>query len=141
MMHLIISLKSLERREYHSIQPRVLEILALEANLCESRFPLLTNAALSALKTSPPSGSLAITLTTRALTLEPLTPAEKGKALYRRALGRIATKDDEGAEVDLKSALKEVPGDAGVVKALKDVEVRRKERKEKERKAYGKMFG
>jgi peptidyl-prolyl isomerase D len=105
------------------------------------RLPLLTNAALCALKTTPPSGSLAVSLATRALTLDPLTPAEKGKALYRRALGRIATQDDEGAEADLKAALKEVPGDAGVVKALKDVEVRRKERKEKERKAYGKMFG
>jgi peptidyl-prolyl isomerase D len=105
----------------------------------DRRFPLLTNAALAALKVS--SGSLAVTLTTRALTLEPLSPAERGKALYRRALGRIATKDDEGAEADLKAALKEVPGDAGVLKAQKEVEVRRKERKEKEKKAYGKMFG
>ena len=106
-----------------------------------SRFPLLTNAALSALKVTPPAGSLAITLTTRALTLSPLSPAEKGKALYRRALGRIATKDDEGAEKDLKAALEVVPGDVGVLKSLKDVETRRKERREKERKAYGKMFG
>lgn len=70
-----------------------------------------------------------------------MTPAEKGKALYRRALGRIQTKDDDEAEKDLKLALESVPGDAGVLKALKDVEMRRKARLDKERKAYGKMFG
>jgi hypothetical protein len=56
------------------------------------------------------------------------------------ALGKIQLKDDEGAEVDLKEALKNVPGDAGITRALKEVEVKRKERKDKERKAYAKMF-
>jgi peptidyl-prolyl isomerase D len=106
-----------------------------------SRVPLLTNAALAALKCTPPSPSLAIKLTTRALTVTDLTPAEKGKALYRRGLGRIAVKDDEEALKDLKAALELVPGDAGIVRSLKEVETRQKARKEKERKAYGKMFG
>lgn len=105
-----------------------------------TRFPLLTNASLSALKCSSPAGGLAVSLATRALSVADLKPEEKGKALYRRALGRIQTKDDEGAEKDLKEALTCVPGDAGVVKALKEVETRRKERKEKEKKAYAKMF-
>jgi peptidyl-prolyl isomerase D len=55
-------------------------------------------------------------------------------------LGKVQQKDDEGAEKDLKDALLNVPGDAGIVKALKDVEVRRKEKKEREKKAYAKMF-
>ncbi|ORY33090.1 cyclophilin-like domain-containing protein [Naematelia encephala] len=105
-----------------------------------TRLPLLTNAALAALKCTPPAGSLAVSLTSRALNITPLAPAEKGKALYRRALGKIQIKDDEGAEKDLKEALECVPGDAGIIKALKDVEVRRKARKEKERKAFAKMF-
>ena len=40
----------------------------------------------------------------------------------------------------MKESLENVPGDAGVLKALKDVETRGKERKEKEKRAYAKMF-
>ena len=105
------------------------------------RIPLLTNAALAALKCTPPAPSLAVKLATRALAQEKLTPAEQGKALYRRALGRIALKEEEEAQVDLKEAAKVVPGDAGISKALKDAEARAKARKDKERAAYSKMFG
>ncbi|KAK4683858.1 peptidyl-prolyl isomerase D, partial [Tremellales sp. Uapishka_1] len=105
------------------------------------RIPLLTNAALAALKSSPPQATVAVILTSRALNLPSLTPAEKGKALYRRALAEIQLKQDDEAEKDLKLALENVPGDAGVLRALKEVEERRKARKEKEKKAYGKMFG
>jgi len=111
-----------------------------ESELINRRLPLLTNASLAALKCSPPAGSLAVSLSSRALNVTPLSAAEKGKALYRRAQGKILTKDDEGAEKDLKESLENVPGDAGVLKALKDVETRRKERKEKEKRAYAKMF-
>ena len=105
------------------------------------RFPLLTNAALAALKCNPPAGKLAVSLATRALAVEDLSAPEMGKALYRRALGRIQSKDDEGAEKDLRASLEHVPGDAGSLSQLKLVEQRRKERKEKEKKAYAKMFG
>ena len=105
-----------------------------------SRIPLLTNAALASVKCNPPSGSLAVSLCSRVLGLGDLAPAEKGKALYRRALGKSLLKDDEGAEEDLRKALEVVPGDAGIIKSLKDVEGRLKARKEKERKAYAKMF-
>jgi peptidyl-prolyl isomerase D len=109
--------------------------------LTTSRIPLLTNAALAALKCTPPAPGLAVTLASRALAIPKLTPAEQGKALYRRALGRIAKKEEEEAEKDLKKALEAVPGDAGITKALRDVEQRQKARKEKERAAYSKMFG
>lgn len=104
------------------------------------RFPLLTNAALSALKASPPAGHLAVTLATRALALSPLSDAEKAKALYRRALGKVVTKDDEEAEKDLQQALILAPGDGGVIKALREVEARRNDKKEREKRAYAKMF-
>ncbi|WVQ73623.1 peptidyl-prolyl cis-trans isomerase D [Cryptococcus sp. DSM 104548] len=108
-----------------------------------TRLPLLTNAALAALKLppSPNTNNLVVSLTTRALAIPDLTPAEKGKALYRRAQALVAKKDDESAEKDLKEALVHVPGDAGALNLLKTVEVRRRERKEKERKAFSKMFG
>ena len=104
------------------------------------RIPLLTNAALAALKVTPPANALAITLTTRALALPDLTPSERGKALYRRALGLSGKKDDEQAEKDLQAALQAVPGDAGITAALKNTQARIKAKKEKERQAYAKMF-
>ncbi|KAL1407579.1 peptidyl-prolyl cis-trans isomerase cpr6 [Vanrija albida] len=106
-----------------------------------TRIPLLTNSALAALKTVPPQAKLAASLATRALNVDGLTPAEKGKALYRRALAKTQLKDDDGAEADLKAALEVVPNDAGILQALRGVESRRKARKEAEKKAYSKMFG
>ncbi|KAK8843983.1 peptidyl-prolyl cis-trans isomerase D [Kwoniella newhampshirensis] len=132
--------KALRYLDVHPVLPDDAPAEQVEA-FRATRLPLLTNAALAALKISPPAAPLAISLTTRALALSNLTPAEKGKALYRRALAEIQKKDDEEAEKDLKAALQCVPGDAGVIKALKDVENKRKERKEKERKAFSKMFG
>lgn len=106
-----------------------------------TRLPLLTNAALAALKVQPPQGALAVKLASRALNVADLTNAEKGKALYRRGLGRVACKDDDEAEKDFKAANEVVPNDAGILRALKDVESRRKARVEAQRKAYSKMFG
>lgn len=80
-------------------------------------------------------------MATRALNVGGLTSADKAKALYRRAQGRVLTKNDEEAEKDLRAAAELVAGDAGVSKLLREVEQRRKERKEKEKKAYAKMFG
>ncbi|RXK37434.1 peptidyl-prolyl cis-trans isomerase D [Tremella mesenterica] len=126
---------------YLDVHPVLLDGDAeLEDRFRVARIPLLTNAALAAIKCSPPAGSLAISLASRALSLTGLTDAERGKALYRRALGKSLVKDDEGAEIDLKTALQAVPGDAGIVKMLKEVEARLKARKEKERKVYAKMF-
>ena len=60
--------------------------------------------------------------------------------MYRRAQGKILTKDEDGAEKDLKESLENVPGDAGAVAALKNVQERKKAKLEKEKKAYAKMF-
>ena len=101
----------------------------------------MTNAALAALKSTPPNNTLAVSLTSKALTISDLTPEEKGKALYRRALAKTALRDGEGASQDLKTALEAVPGDANITRALKTAEDAQKARKEKEKKAYSKMFG
>lgn len=114
---------------------------ALVQSYRDTRFPLLTNAALAALKCNPPQPKIAENLTTRALNVTPLSDAEKGKALYRRGLARTALKDDDGAEADLKQALQSVPGDAGVTRALKDVEAKQIQRKNAQKKAFAKMFG
>lgn len=83
-----------------------------------------------ALKTSSPvssaDGRLAIKQASRALELdgdsekEPmkrkLAQGDKAKALYRRAMGRLAVKEETEAIKDLEQALKFAPGDAAISK-------------------------
>lgn len=45
-----------------------------------------------------------------------LTEGEKGKALYRRAVARIAVKEEDAAIKDLEEAIKAVPGDGAIQK-------------------------
>ena len=132
--------KALRYLDQHPVLPDDAPEAQVEA-FRAARVPLLTNAALAALKCTPPAPQLAVKLATRALSLPKLTPSEQGKALYRRALGNVALKNEEEAEKDLKKAAEVVPGDAGITKALKDVEVRQKARRDRERQAYSKMFG
>ncbi len=113
----------------------------LVAGFRGTRFPCLTNGSLVALKVAPPQAKLAASLASRALNIADLTPAEKGKALYRRGVARVALKDQDGAEADLAEANKLVPGDGGVTKALNDVRAQKKAALEKQRAAYSKMFG
>ena len=127
----------------HSVLPD--EEMHLAADFHSVRLPLLLNAALAALRTLPPQALLAVQLTTSALALEGkdgvvLSAADQAKALYRRALGRVATKDDELAEPDLIAAAALVPGDAAIKGELLKVVKRKAERKAKERAAFGKMF-
>lgn len=58
------------------------------------------------------------------------------KALYRRALSYIALKDDDAAEADLVVA----GGDGAVVQELARLRARKKEKRDKEKKAMRKMF-
>jgi len=103
--------------------------------------PLLLNAALMGLKTTPPEPTLTRSLTTRALSALPLNPAEKAKALYRRGLANIALKQDAEAEADLVEADKLLEGkDAVLLKELEKLRVRRKEKRDKEKKAYRGLF-
>ncbi|KDQ18326.1 hypothetical protein BOTBODRAFT_143382 [Botryobasidium botryosum FD-172 SS1] len=110
--------------------------------------PLLLNTALAALRTpsKPPSdhANLAIKSTTRALSEKlagTLSSADKAKAHYRRALAYVTLRDDDEAEKDLASAAALAPGDESIRKELEKVKVRRKERREKEKKAFKGLFG
>ena len=58
------------------------------------------------------------TAASSALETKGITDAEKGKALYRRALARVGTKDEEEAVKDLEEAAKCVPGDANITNEL-----------------------
>ena len=62
------------------------------------------------------------------------------KALYRRSLGYSALKEDDSAEKDLSRALELVPQDAAINAELDKVRARKKEKRDKEKKAFKKLF-
>ncbi|QRV99127.1 peptidyl-prolyl cis-trans isomerase, cyclophilin-type protein [Ceratobasidium sp. AG-Ba] len=102
--------------------------------------PVLLNAALVAIKTREPR--LAIKLTSNALSITPsISDADKGKAYYRRGLANVAINEDEEAEKDLIEASKLVPEDGAIKAELAKVQQKKKEKREREKKAFKGLFG
>ncbi|KAJ7789132.1 peptidyl-prolyl cis-trans isomerase [Mycena olivaceomarginata] len=104
--------------------------------------PLLLNSALVAVRLQPPSSEnadTAVKAATRALTLK-LSPADKAKALYRRALAHAVLRDSDAAEKDLVQALENAPNDAAIAGELAAIRKRQKELRDKEKKQFKKMF-
>lgn len=60
--------------------------------------------------------------------------------MYRRALAHIVLKDDEQAENDLISASKLIKDDAAILGELEKARARKKEKRDKEKKAFKKLF-
>ncbi|GAA5886317.1 hypothetical protein JCM16303_003761 [Sporobolomyces ruberrimus] len=127
----------------------------LSAKYVTLRLSLLLNSSLCALKSSSPLKSsdarLAIQQSTRALSLDGtpteqdpakkvLTDSEKAKALYRRAMGHLAVKDESEAIKDLEQAQASQPEDGAIRKELLSAKKRVEDRKNKARSAYAKMF-
>lgn len=105
--------------------------------------PLLLNSALAAIRAQPTSSDKARTglkCATRALTTLQLNNADKAKALYRRAVAHGILKEDEEAERDLVEASQLVPDDQAIVNELAKVRQRKKEKRDKEKKLFQKMF-
>lgn len=109
-----------------------------------TRYSLLSNASLAALKITPPNARAAISNTSRILNMKPgthsLTDADRSKALYRRGLAQVIVKDDDAAEKDFQLALKLSPGDAGIKAELTKVAKRREDLVKKQKAAFSKMF-
>jgi len=104
--------------------------------------PLLLNSALAAIRSKPSSSENAKTAvknTDRVLSLE-LSTADKAKALYRRALAKVMLKEEDEAERDLVEASKLVPDDAAISSELSKIRQQKKEKREKEKNAYKKLF-
>lgn len=99
--------------------------------------PILLNSALAAVKND--ELRIAIRSTDRALSMD-ITTADRAKAYYRRALAHLAMKDDEDAERDLVDALKLVPGDEAIRKELDKVRTKKKEKRDREKKAFKGLF-
>ncbi|EGO01157.1 hypothetical protein SERLA73DRAFT_179252 [Serpula lacrymans var. lacrymans S7.3] len=105
--------------------------------------PLLLNSALAALRVQPQTlynATVAQDNTTRALNKLELNAADKAKALYRRALARVILKDEEEAEKDLVQASELVKEDQAIATELAKVRQRKKEKRDKEKKAFKKLF-
>ena len=101
---------------------------------------ILLNSALASIKAGGSQNArTAVSLTTRALNRQ-LSVTDKGKALYRRALGHLALNDEDQAEQDLVSAKEIVPQDESVEKELTKVRTLKKEKRDKEKAKYKKMF-
>jgi peptidyl-prolyl isomerase D len=62
------------------------------------------------------------------------------KALYRRALATITLKENDDAEKDLVEASRLVPDDKAIAGELLKLRQRKKEKRDKEKKAFKKMF-
>ncbi len=75
-----------------------------------------------------------------ALDVEGISEKEKAKALYRRAIAKAATKDEESALEDLAVADKLVPGDGLVEQEIKRLKAKTAERLAREKKVYAKAF-
>lgn len=69
-----------------------------------------------------------------------LTESFSAKALYRRALGQVIMKEDDAAERDLIEASQLVPDDQAITTELVMVQQRKKTKRDKEKKAFKKMF-
>ncbi|KAF8624750.1 hypothetical protein AX17_007081 [Amanita inopinata Kibby_2008] len=105
--------------------------------------PLLLNSALAAIRVEPHNTANAMTAianTTRALNKLELNTADKAKAFYRRAMAKTIMKAEDGAEEDLISANKLVPDDKTISGELAKIRQRKRDKREKEKKAYKKMF-
>jgi peptidyl-prolyl isomerase D len=74
------------------------------------------------------------------LELEDLSDSDKTKAFYRRGMAYGKSREEELAVEDMKRALELSPNDTAIAKELKATRAQQKLRKEKEKKAYGKMF-
>jgi peptidyl-prolyl isomerase D len=105
------------------------------------RVPVLLNTALTALKIGPAAPQIAVQSANHVLNIPEITPKERAKALYRRGQAYTASKQDEEAEADFVEADKLLGGtDTGLKAELEKVRTRRKEKREKEKKAYRGLF-
>ncbi|PSS08878.1 hypothetical protein PHLCEN_2v3445 [Hermanssonia centrifuga] len=103
--------------------------------------PLLLNSALAAVRLGgSENAQIAIANASRALDKLELNDADKAKALYRRALGYSSGKEDDLAEKDLIRAHELVKEDTAIAGELEKVRSRKKEKRDKEKKAFKKLF-
>ncbi|KAF9224892.1 hypothetical protein BS17DRAFT_779229 [Gyrodon lividus] len=137
-------LKSLRYLDQHPVLPDDVSPERKE-DFDELRTVLLNNSALAALRTQPSDPELAVQQTTRAYLLA-VKKEHKAKALYRRALARGALKEDDAAKDDLLEASNLLAVEdplnlkTAISNELAKISQRQKELRDKQKKAYKKLF-
>ena len=96
------------------------------------------NAALVALKLK--DGKATVTNADNALVCEGIDEKSRAKALYRKGMGLLLSKDEESAKSTLEDALKIQPDDGAIVQGLNDAKTAIKTRRDKQKKAMSKFF-
>ncbi|EPS41393.1 hypothetical protein H072_4724 [Dactylellina haptotyla CBS 200.50] len=102
------------------------------------RFSLHSNSAL--LQNKQKAFKDAEDSATRALEVDDLSDAEKGKGYYRRATARLGLKNEQLALEDLEQAIKYAPNDGAVKRDFDALKEKQAARAQKERNAYKNMF-
>ncbi|KAI5480331.1 peptidyl-prolyl isomerase D (cyclophilin D) [Pseudohyphozyma bogoriensis] len=142
--------KAIRYLDRHDILPE--RNVELELKLTSLRLSIFLNSALASLKSSTPLSSTdarsAIKYASRALAIDgdaetqqgfkKLADGEKAKALYRRALGHVAVKEDAEAVKDLEDAATLAKGDAAILNELNAAKKRVEEKKKRTKAAYAK---
>jgi peptidyl-prolyl isomerase D len=108
---------------------QALKSLGIQLHLNSALVQLRVNNAAEAIKSA-----------TNALEIEGLSNSDKAKAYYRRGQAYGKQKEEELAIADLKKALDFNPNDGGVLSEYNAAKTRQKSRRDKEKKAYSKMF-
>ncbi|KAI0767594.1 peptidyl-prolyl cis-trans isomerase [Fomes fomentarius] len=103
--------------------------------------PLLLNSAFAALRAGgPPNARLALRVTDRALANLELNDTDKAKAYYRKGLAHIVINEDDEAEEALVKAHGLLKDDKAILAELEKVRGRLRGKREKEKKAFKKLF-
>lgn len=114
--------------------------LSEERLLEQSKLKVSTflNVALVGLKLN--KNTTVLQAATDALEEDNLDDKSKAKALYRRGSAYLKLKNTDTALKDLHAALELSPADGAIKKAIEDVKKAEREHKEKEKRAFSKMF-
>ncbi|KAF9580405.1 Peptidyl-prolyl cis-trans isomerase D [Lunasporangiospora selenospora] len=104
------------------------------------KIPCYLNSGFCALKLDRPQTAIKDMTTVLDMDSQYPSPADKTKAYFRRGSAHLKLNDLESAKTDLEQAKKLSPSDAGVQRELDAVNAKLTARKNKEKKAYAKMF-
>ncbi|KAI9847127.1 MAG: peptidyl-prolyl cis-trans isomerase cpr6 [Thelocarpon superellum] len=110
------------------------------SELANLKFTLHSNSALLQNKLKAYSDALGSASSALRVHNGTLGPADRAKALYRRAVAYAGARDEESAIADLEEALGLVPGDKAVMTELASVRKKVADRRKKEKETYGRFF-
>lgn len=118
--------------------PDPLEHLESYKKTLKLKIALHLNIALVSLHVG--NNTLAYHAANCALEVPRITPQERAKALYRRGLSSVRSKNALAAVKDFREALKLVPGECSIVSELSRAKRSIAKRKNNEKRAYSKYF-